>query len=180
MFTGFSLPFVAVIAEGGSSLIEVNPGVIIWTVATFIILLLILKKFAWKPILFALEQRETAIKESLEKAQTAKEEAQKILDQNQVNLAKAEEESKQIINQSRVYAEKLKDQIIQDSKSEAKKMIEEAAAEIERKKDAAFDELKNQVAEIAVLAAEKIIREKLDGETQKKIVDKFIGEITKN
>ncbi len=180
MLTGFSLPFIAVIAEGGNSLIEVNPGVIIWTVVTFVALLLILKKFAWKPILFALDQREKAIQESLEKAQTAKEEAQKILEQNQVNLAKAEEESKQIINQSRAYAEKLKEQIIHDSKSEAKKIIEEAAAEIERKKDAAFDELKNQVAEIAVHAAEKIIREKLDMEVQKKIVNKYIGEIIKN
>ncbi len=180
MLTGFSLPVLAVIAESGNSLIEVNPGVIIWTVVTFIALLLVLKKFAWKPILSVLDQRETAIKESLEKAQTAKEEAQKVLIQNQVNLAKAEEESKQIINQSRAYAEKLKEQIIQDSKKEAKKIIEEAGAEIDRKKEAAFDELKSQVAEIAVQAAEKIIRENLDKDAQKKLVNKYISEIIKN
>lgn len=180
MLTGFYLSVLALASEGGGSLVDVNPGVAFWTLITFLILLFILKKFAWKPILTALEQRENAIRESLEKAEKAKDDAQKVLDQNQINLAKAEEESKQIINQSRAYAEKLKEQIMQESKVQAKKMIEEAAAEIERKKDAAFDELKNQVVEIAINAAEKILRENLDKETQKKIVNKYIGEITKN
>ncbi|MGD1006840.1 MAG: F0F1 ATP synthase subunit B [Ignavibacteriaceae bacterium] len=180
MLTGFYLSALALASEGGGSLIDVNPGVAVWTLVTFVVLLVVLKKFAWKPILTALEQRENAIRESLEKAEKAKEDAQKVLDQNQVNLAKAEEESKQILNQSRAYAEKLKEQIVQESKIQAKKLIEEAAAEIERKKDAAFDELKSQVVEIAINAAEKILRENLDKETQTKIVNKYIGEITKN
>jgi F-type H+-transporting ATPase subunit b len=180
MITGFYLSVLALASEGGGSLIDVNPGVAFWTTITFLVLLVVLKKFAWKPILTALEQRENAIRESLEKAEKAKEDAQKVLDQNSVNLAKAEEESKQIINQSRAYAEKLKDQIVQESKIQAKKMIEEAAAEIERKKDAAFGELKNQVVEIAINAAEKILRENLNKETQTKIVNKYISEINKN
>jgi F-type H+-transporting ATPase subunit b len=180
MLIGFYLSVLALAAEGGGSLIDVNPGVAVWTSVTFLILLILLKKFAWKPILTALEQRENTIRESLEKAEKAKEDAQKVLDQNQVNLAKAEEESKQIINQSRAYAEKLKEQIALESKVQAKKMIEEAAAEIERKKDAAFAELKNQVVEIAISAAEKLLRENLNKETQTRIVDKYIGEITKN
>ena len=77
----------------------------IWTVVTFIVLLLILKKVAWKPILAALDKRENDIKESLEQAEKAKEEAKQILEENQANLAKAEEESKKIIEQSRAYAE---------------------------------------------------------------------------
>ncbi len=180
MIFGLYLSVLALASEGGGSLIDVNPGVVFWTFVTFIVLLLILKKFAWKPILTALDQRETAIKESLEKAEIAKQEAQKVLDQNQVNLAKAEEESKNIINQSRVYADKLKDQIVQEGKEQAKKIIDEAAAEIDRKKEAAFNELKSQIAEIAVNAAEKILRDNLDKEAQKKIVNKYIGEITKN
>jgi F-type H+-transporting ATPase subunit b len=180
MLTGFYLSVLALASEGGGSLIDVNPGVAFWTLVTFLILLFVLKKFAWKPILTALEQREVSIRESLEKAEKAKEDAQKVLDQNQINLAKAEEESKQIINQSRAYAEKLKEQIVLETKEQAKKMIEEASAEIERKKDAAFDELKNQVVDIAIAAAEKILRENLNKETQKNIVNRYIGEITKN
>ncbi len=180
MLTGLSLSVIAMASEGGGSIIDVDPGVVFWTIVTFIFLLIILKKFAWKPILTALDQRETAIKESLEKADRAREDAQKVLDQNQANLAKAEEESKQIINQSRAYAEKLKEQMIQESKEQAKKIVEEASAEIQRNKDAAFDELKAQVVEIVIQAAEKVLKENLDQETQKKIVNKYIGEIVKN
>lgn len=180
MLTFFSFLVLTWEQEGGGSLIDVNPGVVFWTVVTFFFLLLILRKFAWKPILIALDQRENSIRESLDKAEKAKQEAQKILDENQANLAKADEESKKIINQSRIYAEKIKDQIISESKLAAKKIIDEASDEIERKKDAVFDELLNQITDIAVHAAGKILNENLNLETQKKIVTKYIQEITKN
>ena len=181
MLTGFSLSVLALASEGGgNSLIEVNPGVIIWTLVTFVALFFILRKFAWRPILMALDQREAAIRESLEKADKAKEEAQKVLDENQASLAKAEEESQKIIEQSRSYAEKMKDQIINESRVQAKKIVEDASAEIERQKEASFIELKNQVADLVVKAAEKILNQTLDAENQKKLVNKYIAEITKN
>jgi F-type H+-transporting ATPase subunit b len=178
MFEVYTLAVLA-ISEGGS-LVDVNPGLIIWTVVTFVILLFVLKKIAWKPILTALAQREDSIKESLEKAEKAKEEAQKVLKQNEAVIAKAEEESKKIIEQSRQFAEKLKEQIVKESKEQARKIIEDASGEIERKKDAAFDELKDQVAGIAVQAAAKILNEKLDEAMHKKIVNKYINEMRKN
>lgn len=178
MLTGFILSILALEEHG--SLISVNPGLIFWTVVTFIVLLIVLKKVAWKPILAALDQREAAIKESLEKAEKAREEAQKVLDENKSNIAKAEEESKKIIDQSRAYAEKLKDQLIRESKEQAKKIVDDASDEIERKKDAAFNDLKNQVAEIAINAAEKILKESLNKESNKKIVDKYISDISRN
>ena len=185
MLTGFSLSVLALSAlvtsgEGGGSLIDVNPGLIFWTFITFIVLAVILKVIGWKPFLNALDQRELAIKEALEKADRAQEEARKVLDENKASIAVAEEESKKIINQSREYAEKMKEQMIQDSREQAKKIVDDASKEIESKKEAAFEDLKNQVAEIAVQAAEKIMRENLDNEAQKKIANKFIGEITKN
>ncbi len=176
--------FIALVVSegesGGGGLLSVNVGLAFWTTLTFILLLLILKKFAWKPILNALKQREDAIKDSLEQAEKAKEEAKKILYENQNSLAKAEEESKKIIEQSKLYADNLKEQILKDSKEQAKKLIEEAAAEIDRKKNAAFDDLKNQIAEISIKAAEKILRENLDAEKNKKVVDKYISDISKN
>lgn len=167
--------------EGGSGgLLSISGGLAFWTTLTFILLLLLLSKFAWKPILNALKQREDAIKDSLEQAEKAKDEAKKILAENQSSLAKAEDESKKIIEQSRVFADNLKEQLIKESKLQAQKIIEDATSEIERKKSAAFDELKNQIAEIAVNAAEKILRENLDQEKNKKLVDKYINEISKN
>lgn len=173
---------ISIIASegGGGGLLSVDGGLAFWTTLTFLILLFILGKFAWKPILTALKQREEAIKESLAQAELAKEEAKKILAENQAGLAKAEEESKKIIEQSRAYAENLKQQIINESKAQAQKLIEDASAEIERKKLAAFDELKNQVAQIAVDAASKILKENLDAEKNKQLVEKYIKEISKN
>lgn len=172
---------IAVLAsEGGGSLIDVNPGLIFWTWVTFIALMIVLYKVAWKPILASLKQREDGIKDSLSKAEEAKLEAEKILKENRASLAKAEEESKKVIEQSRLFAENLKEQMIKDSKVQAKKIIEEAAAEIDRKKNAAFDELKNQIAEISIQAAEKILKQNLDADKNKIIVDKYISDISKN
>jgi F-type H+-transporting ATPase subunit b len=173
---------LAVIAsEGGNGgLLDVNPGLMIWTVITFIILLLILKKVAWKPILSALDKRENDIKEALAQAEKAKEESKKILEENQASLAKAEEESKKIIEQSRTYAESLKEQLMRESKEQAKKIVDDASSEIQRNKDAAFEELKGQIAEIAVNAAEKIIRESLDAQKSKQVIDKYLDDVTKN
>jgi len=179
MLTQITLALIA--SEGGNGgLLDVNPGLMIWTVITFIVLLFVLKRVAWKPILTALDKRENDIKESLAQAEKAKDEAKQILEENQANLAKAEEESKKIIEQSRAYAESLKEQLMRESKEQAKKIVDEASSEIQRKKDAAFEELKGQIAEIAVGAAEKIIRESLDAQKSKQVIDKYLNDVAKN
>ncbi len=163
--------------EGGGSPLDVNPGLIIWTVVTFIILLLILKRFAWKPILNSLSERENFIKESLEKADKTQKDTEKLIADNKANISKAEEEAQKVIEQSRELAEKLKSQILEESRLQAKKMITDAAAEIERKNAEAFNRLKNQVADIAVDAAEKILRENLDKDKQVKLVNKYLDDL---
>jgi len=163
--------------ESGGSPLDVNPGVILWTVVTFVFLLLILKKIAWKPILNSLSERENFIKESLEKAEKAQKDAEKLIADNRANLSKAEEEAQKIIEQSRELAEKLKSQILEESKQQSKKMIADAAGEIDRKNAEAFNKLKSQVADIAVNAAEKILRENLDKDKQVKLVNKYLDDL---
>ena len=204
----------------------VSPGIglILWMTVSFATLIFILRRFAWKPILKTLHDREATIDEALNQANKAREEmknlkadnekllkeaqeernvilrdsrkvkdeiieqarekaneeAKQVLEQNQANLAKAEEESKKIIEQSRNYAESLKEQMISDSKEQDKKIVDEASSEIQRKKDAAFEELKGQIAEIAVGAAEKIIRESLDSQKSKQVIDKYLNEVANN
>ena len=168
-------------AEGSdSSFLRIDPGLIIWTVITFVALLIILRLIAWKPILNSLKERENFIRDSLDNAETARKEAEKLVDENKANLMKAEEEAQKVIAQGREYAEKLKAQILDESKQEAKKMIADAAAEIERRNQEAFSGLKKQVAEIAVQAAEKIIRQNLDKDKQSELITKYIDEISKN
>jgi F-type H+-transporting ATPase subunit b len=176
----FSLARASAESGESGSLLSPNPGLIFWTVITFAILLIILKKFAWKPILEALDKREAAIKESMEKAEKAKEDAQKILEENKLSNKKYIEEAQKMLAESRADAEKVKEQIINQSKAEADKLKADAFAEISRKKDEAFDELKLQIADIAISAAEKIINENLNKDVQSKIINKFIEELPKN
>lgn len=164
-------------AEKSGSPLDVNPGVILWTVVTFILLLLVLKKIAWKPILNSLNEREMFIKNSLIKAEKAQKEAENLVAENKINLSKADEEAQKIIEQSRELAEKLKIQILEESKVQAKKMILDATTEIERKNREAFNELKGQVADIAVNAAEKILRENLDKEKHVEMINKYLDDL---
>ena len=177
-----SYMLILAFSGGGSQggLLDVSPGLSVWTIVTFVVLLLILKKFAWKPILNSLNERENFIKDSLSKAEQAQKDAEKLFDENKANLAKAEEEAQKIVVQGREYAEKLKSQILEESRQEARKMIDDAAAEIERKNTEAFGRLKDQVADIAVKAAEKILRENLDKEKQTQLINKYLEDLSKN
>lgn len=158
--------------KGG--LLDVNPGLIFWTIITFLILLFILKKTAWQPILQALKEREDNIRSSLEKAEQARKEAEEILEKNRKNLAEAEEQVRKIINEGKEYAGKLRNEIISKANEEAQKMLENAKQEIENKKQEALTELKEIVADLSIQAAEKILEETLDKEKHKKLVEKLI------
>ncbi len=175
--------YLALLLSGGEapgSPLDVNPGLIIWTTVTFIILLLILRKVAWKPILESLSARENSISEALQKAEKARKDAEEIVANNKANLAKYEEEAKMVISEARIYAEKLKTEAEEKSKAEAKRLIEEAKQEIERKQQESFNMLKAQVAEIAISAAEKIIKQDLDKEKHTQIVNRYIDELSNN
>lgn len=165
---------------GGGGLLSVNPGLAFWTVLTFILLLLILKKFAWKPILAALDEREQKIKDSLQMAEKANEDAKQMIEENKKQLLLAEDEAKKIVEQSRVYAEKLKTQLLEESKVQSQKLIENASQEIERKKNEAFDQLKNQVADLSLSIAEKIMKQNVDKNANAEMIKKYIDEIQKN
>jgi F-type H+-transporting ATPase subunit b len=178
----FNLAFLAFSGGGGpqGGLLDVNPGLIFWVTITFVLLLLLLKKIAWKPILDSLNERETFIKDSLDNAEKAQKEAEKLLEKNNANLAKAEEDAQKVIQQGREYSDKLKAQMLEESKQEAAKMIAEATAEIERKNQEAFNKLKDQVADIAIGAAEKIIRTNLDKDAQAKLINEYLEDLNKN
>ena len=160
------------------SLLSPNPGLIFWTAVTFVIVLLILKKIAWAPILGALEEREKGIQSSIDRAHQAKDESEAILLKNKQLLAKADAESDRIIREGKDYAEKLRADFTDKAQVEAKKMIASAKDEIEQEKRRALDVLRNEVADLAVKGAEKIIKTALDADMQKKIVDTMIQDLS--
>src|SRR5947208_1125159 len=102
-------------------MLELNPGLTIWTIVTFVALLVILRAFAWKPIIAALTARENAIRESLEKAEHARQEAERMIAEHISRLAKAEEEARRILIEAREQAEKIKDDIAAKTRQEAER-----------------------------------------------------------
>ncbi len=159
---------------------EINPGLIVWTIISFLMLLWVLTKFAWKPILKSLGEREGAIRGALEEADKARSEAAKLLKQNEQNMARAEEEYQKLIREGRALAEKMKEEIVAKARQQAQQEVARASEEIQRNVETARQQLRAEVADLAIKVAEKILDESLDAAKQKKIVDSFIQQLPKN
>ncbi len=161
-------------------LLNPNPGLVIWTIITFICLLLVLRKVAWKPILDALHKREDAVRTSIERAEQARVDAERLLEEHRKKIEVAEHEGRRIINEQRALAEKLKEEILQQTNDQSRRMIDQAKDEINRDKEAALAQLRGEVADLAIKAAGKILDETLDENKQRKIIDSFLNTLPKN
>ena len=161
-------------------MLDINPGLIIWTIITFVLLVVVLGKFAWKPILEALHNREQEIADSLKKAEEAKRDAERMMQENKIAMEKASNETARLIAEGRAMAEQLKNDIVVKANESAKKMLEQAKEEISREKDAAMSQLRTEVADLSISVAEKILDESLDGAKQKKMIDKVLQQMQKN
>ncbi len=161
-------------------MLDINPGLILWTIITFVILLIILGKVAWKPLVKALQDREQSIRDALLKAEEAKKESERMLAENKAAMARANEEAARILKEGRDLAEQLKNEIVAKAHESAKSMMTQAKEDIQREKETALLQLKNEVADLAITAAEKILDETLDEAKQKKLVDKVLQTMPKN
>lgn len=161
-------------------LFDTNPGLIIWTIISFLILLIVLAKIAWNPILKMLGDREGQIRNALEQADRARTEAAEMIKQNEKNLARAEEEYQKMIRDGKAFAEKMKDEIVVKAKQQAQQELKQAAEEIQRNVEAAKLQLRSEVADLAIQATEKILGETLDENRQKKLADSVINTLPKN
>jgi F-type H+-transporting ATPase subunit b len=160
-------------------MLELNPGLILWTIITFVVVLVILRVAAWKPLVGALTAREEGIKASLQQAEQARRDAHELLEENKRQLAKAEENAQQMIRQGRELGDRLKSEIIDKANTSAQHMIAQAREEIGREKEAALTALRAEVADLAIAAAGKLIDANLDTPKQHKLVESAINEITK-
>lgn len=159
---------------------DINPGLIVWTIVTFVLLLLVLTRYAWKPLLQALHEREDKIRGALEQSEKARAEAAELLKQNERNMARADEEFQKVIREGKALAEKMKDEIVNKAKQQAQREVQLAKEEIQRDIDAAKQQLRSEVADLAIKAAEKILDESLDQQRHKKLVDSFLNQMPKN
>jgi F-type H+-transporting ATPase subunit b len=156
-------------------------GLFFWQTLIFLLLIFLLKKFAWKPILDAVNEREEGIKNALLSAENAKKEMQNLKSDNEKLLADARVEREIMLKEAR----EIKDKIVSEAKDEAQvqagKMIEQAKAAINSEKNVAMAELKNQVSSLSIEIAEKVLRSELaDKASQTKLVEKMLGDVKLN
>ena len=142
-------------------LITPGIGLLFWMLLMFGIVLWILKKFAWHPILNALKNRELSIQEALTSANTARKEMLKLQADNELIMAEARAEKEKIVQEAKQIKEKMLSEARNEAAEEAKKILQSTRRDIENEKNSAINELKNKVAEMSVDIAEKILREKL-------------------
>ncbi|MCK4747510.1 MAG: F0F1 ATP synthase subunit B [Bacteroidales bacterium] len=163
------------------ALVTPDIGTIFWMLLMFITLLVILKKFAWKPILSALENREKSIEDSLRSADRAREEMVQLKADNEKILADARLERDGMLKESRQTSEIILSEAREKAVEEGRRLIEAARVQIDNEKSSAMSEIRKQIADLSVDIAEKILREKLkDDKQQKELVDKLLQDIKLN
>ncbi|HEY0978020.1 MAG TPA: F0F1 ATP synthase subunit B [Flavobacteriales bacterium] len=160
-----------------ASLVEPSFGLIFWMTLSFLAVLFILAKFAWKPILNGLKEREASIADALNEAKRAREENASMMARNEELMQQAREERELMLKEAR----DIRDREISEAKATAKAqgdaLLARAREDIRNEKNAAITEMKNQVAELSIQVAERILREKLgDPAAQKSLVDKVMNE----
>ncbi len=158
-------------------LLSPHPGLILWTIITFVVVLLILRAKVWGPLLAALDEREKRIRESLESADRARQEAQARLAEHEERLARAESEARRIVAEAREAAEQVGARIVEEARQEAQRTAERASESIEAEKRAALVELREAAADMAVQAAGAILDAELDAGRNRKLADDFIGRL---
>lgn len=162
-------------------LVQPGLGLIFWMTISFGILIWILGKFAWKPIMKGLKERETSIDEALNEANKAREEMKELKFSNEQLLKEAKEERDDILRDARQVKDKIVEEAREKATAEAARIVESAKESIEFEKMAALHEMKNQVASLSIDIAEKIIKQELAAKDRhKKLIDKMLEEISKN
>jgi F-type H+-transporting ATPase subunit b len=159
------------------AVLNISPGLIIWTLINFLLFVFLLGKFGWKPMMAALAARESAINESLQNAELANIEAQKLLKESEARMASAQHEMSTIIKEGRAHAENYVRTAMEEAERGKQAKLEEAQREISREKDAALRELRTEVATLVVQATEKLLGNKLDAESHRNMIEGYIDQV---
>lgn len=163
------------------SIITPDFGLIFWMTLSFLLVLFILRKYAWKPILKSIKAREDSIDEALKSAEIAKDQMARLKSDNEKILQEAREEREKLLRDARDVKDKILADTKIETKAEADKMISYARAQIENEKLSAINEIKEKIVSISVEIAEKIIKNSLDSvKKQKKYADSLLKEIDLN
>ncbi|GMV07490.1 MAG: hypothetical protein AMXMBFR53_37650 [Gemmatimonadota bacterium] len=164
--------------EGTTPLFSVNLGTTVWVTLVFGALLLILWKFAWGPILAAVDAREKAIQGALDEAASRHSEAQKLLEEHRQQLADARRQASELLAEGKAAGEKVRKEIEEKARAEAQAIVDRARGDIERERDAALDVLRRESVDLALAAASRLIRENMDQAKDRQFVERFLDDVS--
>ena len=158
-------------------MVEVHGGLLFWSVITFLLLLVVLKKVAWGPILSALESRETEIKNALSAAEKAKEEAEKVSSDYEQSMKDAQVKAQKIISDSKAAAEKVKVDIEKAAEQKAESMLANAKEHINAEKENAIKDIRDIAIDLSIDIASKVIEKNIDSEENRRLVEEAMNNI---
>lgn len=163
----------------GSQIPPTDWGLQIWTLVAFVVLLVLLAKFAFKPIAEALDRRGEAIKKSIEDAEKQRADAKKLMDDYQKQLAEARTEANKVVEEARALSENVRKEILDKANAEASAAVQRAQEEIQRQKEKGVQELKDTVAGLSIQIASKVLEKEVNEATHRQLVENLIKDLAK-
>jgi F-type H+-transporting ATPase subunit b len=159
-------------------LVQPDPGLFIWTILTFLVLLTLLAKFAWRPLLEALDRRQSAIRKSLDDAQQARLELERLNQESVQILNKARAEADQIIVSSRGDAERLREDMKQKARAEAEAIVKNAERQIQLETARALQQIRTEAVDLSVMIASKLIQRNLTKEDNDRLIEVALKQVS--
>lgn len=163
--------------SGPVNLLEPHAGLMFWTLVIFVVLFVVLSRFAFKPLVAAVEARERALEEAIEGAKRDREEAARVLAEHRQQLEAARGEAQRIIADGRATAEQMRVGLLEQTRAQQQELIERARQEIESEKARAIGALHREAVELALAGASKVIERNLDEPANRALVESFLGAI---
>ncbi len=169
--------FAAPQGDGPVNLLEPNAGLMVWTLVVFIGLMLVLKKYAFKPIFAAVEEREKALTDAIEGARRDREAASALLAEQKANLDASRGQAQQIIADGRAVAEKMRADLLDETRKQQQEMLEQARRDIDGERMKAIADLRREAIDLAIVGAGKVIEQNLDSAGNRRIVEQFLASL---
>ena len=160
-------------------LVQLDPGLFVWTIITFMVLFFVLAKFAWKPLIKMLQEREEMIRDSLDDAEKAKAELEHLNEESEAIMTKARAEAQTILANGKAAAEKVKEDTIAKAKEQAIKIIKKTEKQIQIEKDKAIADIKQEVVNLSLSVAKKLINKNLNDADNKSLIEETLKKVNK-
>ena len=158
-------------------LIQVTPGLMIWTIVCFLITLFVLKRFAFGPIQTAIDQRRDRIRQSLDEADHAREEARRLLQEHRKLISSAQGDAEEILSEARRVADANERRMREELEADRQRRLEETRKQIEAETRRALEQIRLEVVDLSLLAASKVTRKSLDDADHKRLIEEAVGEL---